>query len=245
MDKSLECILLHGWGVSSNVWQDFAGQLKGFNNVSMPCLYEIASKTEDNKFDTVARTLSNTINSDGIVIAWSIGGLIAMHMASLNNKIKAVIFIAGTPCFINKKGWSNAIDKKGINDLQSKLSNNTLSTLEYFAGLIAHGDTSKKSTNIKVRNNLADEKYHVILFSWLSQMLFTDQRKELSELNIPALFILGENDSLINSKIENQIKRLNSSVQHTVVKDCGHAPFISKPEEMIEIINKFIDAKFI
>ncbi len=165
-------------------------------------------------------------------------------MAKLTNKIKAVIFIASTPCFINKKNWPNVIDRSNIGNLQKKLLKNTENTLEYFAGLIAHGDITIKNTNKFLRNNLANKKYKTTLFVWLTQTQETDQRKELTELNIPALLILGENDSLINSKIEGQIKQLNSNIKHEVIKDCGHAPFISKPEETIKIINNFINAKF-
>ncbi len=244
MNKGLDCVLLHGWGTSNNVWQGFADQLKDFNNVSKPCLYEIASNTEDNKLESIAVALSEKINSDDVVIAWSIGGLVATHMAKLTNKIKAVIFIASTPCFINKKDWLNVIDKKNIDDLQSRLSNNPMNALEYFAGLIAYGDASIKRTNKMVRNNLAGEKYKAILSFWLTQMQQTDLRKEFTKLSIPALVILGENDSLINSKIENQIKRLNSNIELEVMHNCGHAPFISRPEETIKIINEFINAKF-
>jgi pimeloyl-[acyl-carrier protein] methyl ester esterase len=244
MDENLDCILLHGWGVSNGVWQDFSDQLKGFNKVSTPSLYEIASNTEDNKLESIAAALSEKINADSIVVAWSIGGLIATHMAKLTNKIKAVIFIASTPCFINKKNWPNVIDRNNICNLQKKLLKNTENTLEYFAGLIAHGDIPIKNTNKFLRGNLANEKYKIMLSDWLTQMQETDQRKEFAELNIPALLILGENDSLINSKMESQIKQLNFNIEHKAVKDCGHAPFISKREETIKIINDFINAKF-
>ncbi len=244
MDKSLECVLLHGWGVSNNVWQSFADQLKGFNNVLMPCLYETACNTQDNKFESIAATLSEKMNSDSVVVAWSSGGLIATHMAKLTNKVKAIIFIASTPCFVNKKDWSYVIDKKSIEELKNKLSKNTENTLEYFAGLIAHGDISKKNTNNILRNSLANKKNKKILSVWLSQMQKIDQRKEFVELDIPALVILAENDALINFKIEKQARKLNSNMQYAAVKDCGHAPFVSKSEETAKIINEFVNAKF-
>lgn len=244
MSKNTECVLLHGWGVTNTIWQDFADHLTVFNNVSMPCLYEAANKTADNKLESMAEVLSNKINSDSIIIAWSLGGLLASHMAKLTDKLKAIVFIASTPCFVNKGDWPNVIDRKDIDGLQNKLSTDTESLLKYFAGLIAYGDTSIKETNKFVRNNLADKKDQAILSSWLTQMQETDQRNEFSELNLPIQIILGKNDSLINSKIETQLKLLNPKIESEVINNCGHAPFISEQEQTIKIINEFINAKF-
>lgn len=237
-------MLLHGWGVSNTVWHEFAGRLNSFDNVSTPCLYEVASNTKDNKFEAIALALSKTINSNCVVIAWSIGGLIAMRLAKLSDKIKTIVFIASTPCFVNKKGWLNTIDRKSINDLQNKLLNNPATALEYFAGLMAHGDVSSKITNRKLRHNLANEKHSAILSSWLIELQQTDQRNDFASLNIPTQFLLGENDALVSPRIEKQIKQLSPNTQCTVFRDCGHAPFISKPEETVKIISRFVSAEF-
>lgn len=240
----MECVLLHGWGVSNTIWKDFAGQLNGFDNVSTPSLYEAASEAEDNKLESIAAVLGKKITSNSIVVAWSLGGLIAIYMAKATNKIKAIIFIASPPCFLNQKDWPNVIDAENIDDLQNSLLNNSEDALEYFAGLIAHGDVSIKETNKFIRRNLADKKHKAILSSWLKQMQQTDLRKEFAELNIPIQIILGEKDSLINIKLEDQIKQLNYSIRCNVVKNCGHAPFIDKQEETNKLINEFINTKF-
>ncbi len=244
MSINMNCILLHGWGASNTVWKNFAESLNSFNSVSAPCLYEVTRKTKDNSFESMAAVLNDSINSDVVLVAWSLGGLVAAPLVKLTNKIKAIVYIASAPCFLNKIDWANTIDKRGIDDLQMRLAKDTKSALEYFSGLIAHGDISIKETNKMIRNNLADEKHSAILSSWLTQMQKVDQRNEFSKLNLPIQVILGINDSLINSKIENQIKQLNPNIACEVIDDCGHAPFISKQEQTIKIINEFINAKF-
>ena len=241
MDKNRECLLLHGWGTSNMIWQDFADHLKGFNRVSMPCLYQAANEAKDSKLESIAGVISEKIKTDCVVVAWSLGGLVATRLVNLTDKIRAMVFIASPPCFINKEGWSNVIDETSIDDLQNKLSNNTIKTLEYFAGLIAHGDISIIETNKLTRSNLADEKNKNILSSWLIQMQETDQRNDFAAINLPIQIILGENDSFINPEIENQLKQLNPGIESEVIKNCGHAPFISKQKETIKIINEFIN----
>jgi len=243
MPKSLDCLLLHGWGVSKVIMEDFAGFLSGFDKVSSPCLYEVAEKTKDNNVNSIATSLAKDLNVDTIIVAWSLGGLIATPLARLSKKVKAIVYIASTPCFINKGCWCNVIDSKSIDDLQSNLSKDIVKTLEYFSGLIAHGDSSAKETNKLVRNRLAAEKYVEILSAWLLQMQEIDQRKELSQLEIPLLFVFGEYDSLINLKIENQIKQLNENINTKVINNCGHAPFLSKRKISSKIINEFLNER--
>jgi pimeloyl-[acyl-carrier protein] methyl ester esterase len=242
MNKNMECVLLHGWGVTNTVWQSLADQLKGFNKISAPCLYEVASE-EDSTLESIAATLNKKINSNSMIIAWSIGGLIATELASMTDNVKAIVYIASPPCFVNKNGGTNAIDNRGIEDLQDRLSKNTVSTVKYFAGLIAHGDASLKHTNKILRNNLADEKHKETLMSWLKQMQAADQTEKFSQLTLPIQIILAENDSLINSNAESEIKQLNVNVRSAVINNCGHAPFISKAEETIKIIDEFINAE--
>jgi pimeloyl-[acyl-carrier protein] methyl ester esterase len=245
MPNDLDCLLLHGWGVSNSILKEFAGSLKGFKNVSIPCLYEIASETKNYKFKSMSEALSDHVETDTVIVAWSIGGLLATPLAKLTNNIKAIIFVASSPCFVNKKEWLNVIDQKNINSLQNKLSSNTNNALNYFAGLVAHGETSMKDTNKIVRNNIADEKYQAILLSWLKQMQETDQRKLFSELRLPIQIILGKNDSLINSNIEKQLKLLNPGIESQIINDCGHVPFLGKQQQTTNIINEFIYAKLI
>lgn len=240
----MDCILLHGWGVSNTIWQEFGNQLTVFNNVSTPCLYEAARQTEDNELGSIASALNKKIKSDSVIVAWSIGGLVATHIAKLTDKVKGIVFIASPPCFVNKEGWLNVMDKKNIERLKKSLLNDAEGTFKYFSGLIAHGDVSARQTNKNIRNNLANKNNKEALETWLVQMQQTDQRKEWAKINLPMQMILGEKDSLINSKIQHQIKSLSSNIEIDVIKDCGHAPFISKQEDTTKIINEFINAKF-
>ena len=240
----MDCVLLHGWGTSNIVWKDFAESLKGFKKVSAPCLYELASNTKDNKFESVANVLSDKIDTEAVIVAWSIGGLVATPLAKLTSKIKAIVFIASAPCFVNKNNWSNVIDQKSIESLYESLSKDAEETLKYFAGLIAHGDESTKESNKMLRSSLADKRHKKVLSSWLMQMQEEDQRKIFAELKLPTQLILGEGDSLIKANIEKQMKHLNSNIESAVINNCGHAPFLSKQKQTSKIINEFIDAKF-
>ena len=240
--QELNCFLLHGWGVSNSVWEGFAEQLKSFKIVGAPCLYTASGKAKN--VEALAETIKDKIENDTVVVAWSLGGLVATRLASLSNKIKAIVYIASSPCFVNKPDWKNVLDDKSIHDLQDSMINDPGATLEYFAGLIAHGDKDTKKAIRMIRKNLAKEKYSQTLSVWLNELLEQDQRKEFSALNIPTLHVLAEGDALINHRIENQIKQLQPTSECAVIKNSCHAPFVGQAETTAKIINEFISARF-
>ncbi|MGB1799501.1 MAG: alpha/beta fold hydrolase [Gammaproteobacteria bacterium] len=239
----MQAFLLHGWGIKQSIWNEANLSLPSVDRVLSPCLYEIASKAEDSLFDSIAQNLNDTIEQDTIIIAWSIGGLIAIPLQKLTKKIKAIVFVASSPCFVNKENWLNVIDEKNISALQASLKENTDKTLEYFSGLIAHGDTKLKQTNKTIRKHIAAEENNTMLSSWLDQMLTTDLRESFSEINCPVLAVFAENDSLIKTDIEKDLKLLNQNIETRIIKDCGHAPFLNNQQEFSKLINEFIDAK--
>ena len=242
-NKKLNCVLLHGWGVTNNVWKSFDLKLNDFENVYTPCLYDIYRHSNDQGFEAAAKALSKKIKKNNIVIAWSIGGLIALRLMALTTKVRAIIFIASSPCFINKEGWPNVINKNSLSELKKRFSSDAAEGLKHFAGLVAYGDMSSSVTNKTIRQYLAAEKQSQILSSWLSELEKTDQRDQFAALEIPVQIILGQNDILIKSNIQNQIRQLNPYTHSSIIKNCGHAPFISRPDETYNVINKFLNER--
>lgn len=242
-NKKLNCVLLHGWGVSNNVWKSFILKLSNFENIYTPCLYDIYGHSNDWRFEAAAKALRKKIKKNSIVIAWSIGGLIALRLMALTTRVRAIIFIASSPCFINKEGWPNVIHKNSLSELKKRFSSDAAAGLKHFAGLVAYGDMSSSVTNKTIRQYLAAEKQTQILSSWLNELEKTDQRDRFAALEIPVQIILGQNDILIKSNIQNQIRQLNPYTHNSIIKDCGHAPFISRPDETYKVINKFLNER--
>ena len=241
MASVMDCILLHGWGVTNKVWQGFATKLNGFDNILTPCLYDISKKSKGQGFRPVAKALSKIIKQDSVVVAWSIGGLIALRLMPLTTKIKAIIFIASPPCFINKKEWPNVIQKNKLDELKNRFSENTKGALNHFSGLVAAGDAFSSKINKHIRQSLAKETQKEILSCWLREIEVDDQRNQFMKMEIPSNIILGQNDALIKPRIKNQMEALNINTHCVIIENCGHAPFISKPAETNNIVHQFLN----
>ena len=242
--QKLDCVLLHGWGINKSIWDGFADQLNGFDRIDKICLYTIAKDINADGVDALAVSVEKMIENNTVIIAWSFGGLVATCLANRTDKTKAIVYIASVPCFVNKPDWNNVIDKNSIFDLQSSLLSNPKKTIEYFAGLIAHGDKEAKNIIKTLRSHVANEKYSATLSFWLNELFEQDQRKEFAALKIPTLHLLGEHDALISPEVIKQLEQLLHQTEYKIIKNSCHALFVGQPEETINLINEFISAKF-
>lgn len=241
-EKSLDCVFLHGWGVKKEILINLSKGIDCVGEPMIPCLYEMTRLANKYSFVAIAKEIEKTVHRESIVIGWSIGGLIATRLALLTKKVKAIVFIASVPRFINNDGWKNTIDKKDFDDLKKSFNKDPLLTLESFAGLISIGEKSAKDSNRKLRKFIMDETINKnILANWLIELENTDLRKDLSSLNIPMLFVMGNQDALIDPKVVDRLKELLPKARFDLVKNCGHAPFISMTNETQNLINNFIN----
>lgn len=242
-EQKLNCLLLHGWGTNKSIWDSVVEKLNGFDEVDAVCLYALAEEAKADGVEALASCLKDKVDNNTVIIAWSFGGLIATRLASLSSKIKGVVYIASSPCFVNKPDWNHVLDEKSVSDLQSNLSRAPKKTIEYFAGLIAHGDNDVKKMITTIRLGIANEKHSSTLSFWLSELLEQDQRKELAGLNIPTQHLLGEHDALIGPEVINQLKQLRPKMEYEIIKNSCHAPFASQPHETMNLIDGFISAR--
>lgn len=239
----LSCILLHGWGTNKSVWDSLIDRLKVFNHIDAICLYRIAEEVKANKVEDLAVHIKSKIENDTVIIAWSFGGLVATRIATLTNKIKGIVYIASSPCFINKSDWNNVLEKNSILNLQRNLLNDPKKTIDYFSKLIVQNKQDTKKLLAKIKLSVAHEKHSSILFTWLNELVEIDQRKEFSALRLPIQYLIAEQDVLISSNIAKQLKELQPQMICEIIKNGSHASFFDHPQEILNIIDRFISAQ--
>jgi|TARA_B110000046_G_scaffold71996_1_gene79881 pimeloyl-[acyl-carrier protein] methyl ester esterase len=241
--QKLSCILLHGWGINKSIWNNVLSRLHVFNDIDAVCLYTIAEEAKASGVEVLAEYIKNKIEKDTVIIAWSFGGLVATRIATLTDRIKGIVYIASTPCFLNRPNWNNVLDKKSILSLQCNLLKNPKDTIEYFSGLIAQSDKDTKKMLRTIRPSVAHEKYSPILFAWLNELVQIDQRKEFEALRLPTQYLLAEQDVLISPDIAKQLKQLRPQMKCEIIKNSCHVPFVHQPHETFNIIDRFISAQ--
>jgi pimeloyl-[acyl-carrier protein] methyl ester esterase len=96
-----DIVLLHGWGVNSAVFEPLKQALSEYrvHYVDLPG-FGNSDPIEGDIHDWVA-ALATQLPDNAIWLGWSLGGLVATQVAlTFPTKIKALITVASSPCFM-------------------------------------------------------------------------------------------------------------------------------------------------
>lgn len=238
---------LHGWGFDSQILSGIATELSADRNtllVNLPGYGKSRNKTPSADIDNIADYLISVIPQNAILAGWSLGGILAIKIAhKFRDRIKAIILLSSTPCFVKRKDWPHGIEQSLIQDMKQRLSSNIDAVLQEFAGLVAGGDLASKQTLRELK--LLLKSNHVepeALLTGLDILSHTDLRKELSGLDCSMMLLLGKRDRLIAPSTGSASMAIQPLLQIYEIESAGHAPFLSNKKESAEIISRYLCA---
>tara|TARA_R110002012_G_scaffold52494_1_gene134822 strand:+ start:390 stop:1166 length:777 start_codon:yes stop_codon:yes gene_type:complete len=233
-------VLLHGWGVNSGVWQPIATQLEqyfsityvdlpgfGENNQIMPKPYDLKN---------LAECVANVLPQNSVLAGWSLGGLVAQHVALLEpTNVKQLVLIATSPKFQKGSDWAG-IDPNILQAFSQQLVKNLSKTIERFLAIQAMGSDSAKMDIKKIKSSIEASPQADIaaLTAGLDILKHVDLRDQIAALKMPIHWMLGRLDSLVPAKLQGFVQQsLPNNHSVTVFPHASHAPFISHTEDFI------------
>jgi len=90
------------------------------------------------------------------------------------------------------------------------------------------------------RMKLPNAKY-ALISTLLAMRRDQSLQKRLIEISVPALVIWGSDDTTIPVDNIEHFKSI-PMVETIIMKGCGHTPYVEKPNEFFQVIQKFIDS---
>ena len=116
-------------------------------------------------------------------------------------------------------------------------------TLERFLALQVRGSDNARAVLRSLRENLRrrPEPHPEALDCGLGLLRSTDLRHRLAEVECPALWLLGERDTLTPAGVATDLAALAPHARIDLLKGAAHAPFLSHADESIAILHSFLD----
>ena len=106
--KGRPIVLIHGWGMSGKIWEEFSKLMKSENKlyiIDLPGMGK-SKLIKPYKINNLINKIHEVIPEKVAIIGWSLGGQIAMkYYLKYPNTVSHLVCISSTPCFINKSGW--------------------------------------------------------------------------------------------------------------------------------------------
>ena len=237
-------VLVHGAWQASFVWNKVKASLEAEGNTVV--LVELAGHGNDQTpvseitFDGYVKQVTDVIeglNTPVVLVGHSLGGAIVTQAATkIPQKIEKLIYVAG---FIPKSGSSvfdySAMDSETLIpsalEFSADGSTITIANAETNMRKIFCNDGSNEDINLLV-NKLRPEPV-------VAAGTPLNYSKDIYNTIVNKYYIYTIEDKAISYPFQQQMAS-EANITNTYKIEAGHSPFLSKPNELVQIINTIV-----
>ena len=244
-----DLVMLHGWGMHSGVWHTVTEQLGNsfrLHCVDLPGHGQSRDSANDTTLETwterVAETMLPRLAGPAYWCGWSLGGMVAIQLTRDYSKlVKRLILVATSLRFCQASDWPDAMAPEVLQGFAANLQDDHRQTLQRFLALQVTGEPQARQTlrELKQRVFEQDEPETIALQSGLNILSSADLRPLAEELDLPVLLIGGEKDRLVSPRALERVAALLPDARVEIMPDCGHAPFVSRPDNFVQRVKTF------
>ncbi len=241
-----DVVLVHGWGMHSGFWREFARHLAASYRVSCIDLpgHGRSQMIEDFNLSSVVDKLMETVPRRAHWIGWSLGASMVLKMACMSpDRVQSATMIAGNPKFSNSVDWTVGLDISVLNEFHTNLKNDFEGTLLRFLKHQTHGmDRSNLVYKVmKMRLTECGIPRSDALACGVEILKTADLRGCMGNLRLPLMVILGAKDPLVPVGVATEMERLNPMAQIRVIAQAGHIPFVSHSAQILDYVQGFLN----
>ena len=240
-------LLLHGWGIGGNVWENIQCRLKNFCRASWVDIPGYGRTPNHLKhhytLESLAQALHPLLDGPTTVLGWSLGGMIATQLALMYpHKVSKLILTATSPQFFTSTDWNHAMEAKTLDTFGSDLKHAYRETVMQFLAIQALGsDRAREEIRVLKQKVFRDgEPSYNALEEALNLLQTQNLRPMLADIHCPTLIIAGEKDRLAPVAAAQAMHALIPRSRLHTIKGTSHAPFLSHPDEFVGTIKDFM-----
>lgn len=246
-----DLVMVHGWGMHSGIWRDFAETLAAKVRVTLVDLpgHGRSENIADFSIDHLADALMETAPERAHWLGWSLGALPVLHIADqYPTRAKSIIVVAGSARFVadsKNRGAENdwpGVDPALLAEFASALEEDYEGTIRHFLGLQIFGMENARLLVKELAAKVAecDPPDGAALHSGLNLLRQADLREVLRRSIVPSLIILGARDRLVPKSAGASMQALNPRSELHVIDGAAHLPFLTHPAETASFITDFV-----
>lgn len=238
-----DLVLLHGWGLNAEVWQNIVPRLSPHFRLHLVDLPGFGRSQGFGPLSLadMAQQLLPHLPARAVLLGWSLGGLVASQLALTQpERVEALISVASSPCFTERDAWPG-IKPETLHNFQQQLSNDFQRTVERFLALQTMGTENARQDARQLKEVVLSQPMPSVevLAGGLEILRHDDLRASLDQLKLPFLRVYGYLDGLVPRRIADELNVRWPHSQSVMMEKAAHAPFISHPEAFCQLISEF------
>ena len=245
-----DLFLLHGWRMNLNCWKPLIEVLTSLETkpyritaVDLPGHgRSIGGNYSLTQIETLTAHLLEIAPRDAIWIGWSLGGLLAQIAATHDPQhIRSLVSVCMSCKYIAAPDWQYGIEAQYFNEMRRQLDDDPTDCINRFINSQILNSEHKAATLNALEALCAIPCDLEELKAGLDLLKTIDLREHLQTWPGRALFIGGEYDVVCPQLALEQSAKLCHNGSYISLSNAGHAPLLSHPQHLAQIIETFCD----
>ena len=233
-------VLVHGWGVNSEIWQDLPQLLSDFTDVYTLDLPGVAGSKplESYSEQSLVAWLHNAIPEPCYLIGLSLGGMLCRAFASqFPDNVLGLVTLSANLKFVADSEYSQAMPLSDFESFSAMWDDSPKACLNRFFGLQAQGDHAQRQLIKQLRqlNSNVDLDAGKAMLALLADL---DATQQINQITCPSLSIFGGQDCLVPVAAAQQLPPMHKTL---VLEKASHLAHLSCQSEVVEAIRGFMN----
>ncbi len=248
--SGIPLVFVHGWCMSSAVWQNQFLQLAENYRIIAPDLRghgKSGGVHGQHDFGRYASDLSDLVkllNLDAaILIGWSMGAQVALQVLSMmSDKLAGVVLISATPCFTNRDDFPIGLSQNESQGMRLKVKRNLQRALAGFHNrMFIEGEIETVGAERRIMTLLDNivQPDELDAVGSLDALVDADMRTLLDDISTPVLVLNGDRDLICLPQASDYLTTRIKNATQRIFNGCGHAIFLTRSEQFNAEITKF------
>jgi pimeloyl-[acyl-carrier protein] methyl ester esterase len=178
------------------------------------------------------------------LIGWSLGTQVALEaFGMVADRLSTIVLSGGTPRFSSGNGYEFGLPPVEVRGMALRIKRDRSRTMgDFFRGLFVEGEMTSEQNQRVVKEIIipSSQPDTPILLKALESLAEADQREILPTISLPVLLIHGALDATCLPDASRYMAEKLLNAELSIMDGCGHAPFMSKPDEFNRLLSGFL-----
>ena len=244
MSSPKKVYLIHGWAANRHVFDDLIPRLPAHWQCHALNLAGHGDAPLTGDFDVLAsaHAFAQQIDEPAYVLGWSLGGLVALHLAALYPaKVKALCLTASFAKFQAAPDYPEGLSNPALAKMITLFQQDYAKYMRQFLQLQFLYAKEQHSILEKVLPDMVQHGAPAALQTALDAVAHVDARSLLPNIQAPTLLVFGQKDSITPPRMGEYLHRHLPHSELHLIEKAAHAPFLTQAAQFAALFHQFVE----